>query len=407
MTTLTLARMSIKDWVGWCVTLIAFAWCLSGLGIAQSTDSGAVTAPAAPAPTAPATKAGAAPYSPQVNDASSDSGSTVRGLLFGNPEREVEFHGFLNIEGFGFQRDAEHNVSSFDIHNFYFAAKATINSKIQVFAELEYEHGATIRLDRAFIDWNLHPWITLRVGRFYVPFSYERPRYWAPVRLMTSRPLVADISFHEWADTGIELHGRNKWVGYEFALVNGPQGLTERGIPSLEVRDNNSNKVPIFRLNLYPVKGLETGVAFAKGKYDREGKLDFRMFELDARFRRGRLDVWSEYQKRSGSDEPCSNEKLGCDPSFSGERARKEGYYALAAYRVLGERKGINYLKPVFRFDRVKTMDTQSEVRRVSTGLNWSPVPHFVFKSEYQWNFEVKGPQLKNNGLMFSAVADF
>jgi hypothetical protein len=67
----------------------------------------------------------------------------------------------------------------------------------------------------------------------------------------------------------------------------------------------------------------------------------------------------------------------------------------------------LNYLKPLVRLDRYRIPGADSDLRRLTLGLNWSPQPHFVVKTEYQWTDEVRGPHLRNNGFMASFVVDF
>ncbi len=330
----------------------------------------------------------------------------VKGLLFGSPDTFVELHGFINAEFFYFQKDAEH-LPSFDVHNFYLSAKAQIAPSISLFGEIEHEHGATVKVDRAFVDWELAAPLTLRMGRFYVPFSFERVYYWAPVRLMTSRPYTVDIPFHEWSDSGVEAFGRLGMVGYDFSVVNGPFALTENGIPITDVRDTNRNKAVVGRINLFPVTGFQLGGAYASGKYDATDKLGYRLYELDARLHYDRLDLWAEYDRRTGDDEPCDSSVVGCAPLFTGDPASKSGYYVLAAYDVVRAAPGIHYLRPIARYDTISNVESHSGKRRVTLGLNWSPKPHLVFKSEYQWSNDFGAPEAKDNGVMLAVVADF
>jgi hypothetical protein len=332
----------------------------------------------------------------------------VKGLLFGSADLSVEFHGFLNAEYYNFQSGSEHPVSSLDIHNLYLAAKARVGPNVSLFAEIEYEHGGELRVDRAFVDWELFSWLILRAGRFYVPLSFERTHYWAPVRLMTSRPLLVDLAFHEWADTGVEVRGRYDWIGYDVAVVNGPFALTEAGIPTSDVRAINAQKSVVGRLEFFPITGLNTGVAYAQGAYGTDPDLRFELLEIDARFHYQRIDVWAEYDRRWGNDEPCSfATDSACNPRYSGDPARKEGYYLLVAYDVVRELSLINYVRPILRFDSIRNIDSQNGARRITGGLNWSPMPHLVLKSEYQRTLEFGQSQVRNDGFMAALVADF
>ncbi|MBI3609295.1 MAG: hypothetical protein HY204_01165 [Nitrospirae bacterium] len=334
----------------------------------------------------------------------------VKGLLFGEADIFVSLHGFVNAEAFYFQRQAEHDIPSFDLHNFYFSAKAQAGEEITMFAELEYEHGTQdIRLDRGFFDWETSPWATVRIGRFYVPMSYERTHYQAPVRLMTSRPLMVDVAFHEWSDTGLELLGTltpsGDLIRYDLSVVNGPRGLSEDGIPvSLgeDNRDNNRNKSIVARVNIKPTTGLTFGTAYGTGKYDDAGKLGFKVIEFDGRYAIGRLDLWGEFMKRTGDDEP------GITPPFlTGTKADQQGFYLLAAYKALEKQPQLYYLMPMIRYDALKENVGSAGTERVTLGLNYSPKKHVVFKSEYQFTHETGQPQKKNNGAMLSAVIDF
>ncbi|MBI1823284.1 MAG: hypothetical protein HY200_04125 [Nitrospirae bacterium] len=330
-----------------------------------------------------------------------------KGLLFGVPDINVEWHGFISVEYFDNQADAENPIPSFDSHNFYLSARAEIGTELVLFGEVEHEHGATVKIDRAFMDWQIEPYLTFRIGRFYVPFSYERVNYWAPARPMASRPFLVDIPFHEWSDSGIEILGRTGMIGYDFSIVNGPTALTENGIAITDDRDNNRNKAVVGRLNFFPLPLLQAGVAYAQGIYNIAGDKAYQLYEVDARWRPGKFDIWFEYDKRTGDDEGCSANSPPCDPAFTGDVANKEGYYVLASYNLIEDRKRIHYLKPILRFDTIKSSDAGSGYRRETVGLNWSPFAHFLLRSEYGYTQEIDQPNLANDGYMLSAVIDF
>jgi hypothetical protein len=332
----------------------------------------------------------------------------VKGLLFGSEEANVEIHGFVNLEYSAFQGDPAYPSNSFDIHNVFLSTKARVGPSVSLFAELEYEHGSEVKLDRAFIDFQILPVLALRLGRFSSPLSYERIHYAAPVRVLTSRPYSVDLAFHEWVDTGVELYGRAGWLGYSLALVNGPRGLTERGVPQLDVVDDNQNKTVVGRVNVYPAPFLETGVAASAGAYDPDGKRWFYLAEVDARLRRGPLDLWAEADYRAGDDEPCSADAdAGCNPSYAGDHAAKLGYYALASYAVVQGAPWAHYLKPVARYDEIRDLAAGTGKRRVAVGLNWSPYSHVLLKSEVQMTFAIGRETSSSYGAMVSAVADF
>lgn len=337
----------------------------------------------------------------------------VKGLLFGAPDSFVELHGFVNVEAYGFQRQAARRTSSFDLHNWYLSMRVEPARQFEVFSEVEYEHGTQdIRLDRLFVDWSAFPWAAFRAGRFYVPASYERTHYWAPHRLMTSRPLVTDVAFHEWSDTGLEVYGfpipGSRLLQYDLAVVNGPRGLSEDGVPvrvTQDDRDNNNDKSVVARLNATPLPGWGLGTAWSSGKYDDGGRRRFRIVEFDSRYARDRLDLWAEYMKRTGDDEPAP---AAGNPFITGTQAGLQGWYALASYDLLRGLPNVHSLKGIVRYDAVKKTSSGAGSRRATVGLNWSPRNHVLLRGEYQLVREAGGaPQLKNDGAMFSAVVDF
>ena len=349
-----------------------------------------------------------APAPAPTLDAEPMSEETVQGLLFGSPELSAEFHGFVALEYFDFRGDPERPNPSFDLHNFFLSAKSHIGSSVTLFGEVEYEHGSEVRLDRAFVEWELAEALTVRVGRFSVPLSYERIHYRAPARLTTSRPLGVDIAFHEWSDNGLEAYGRWGRLGYDVAVVNGPSGLTEAGIPNFDEIDVNRNKTLIARVNLNPVHWIETGIAGAIGTYDPEGRSAFRLLEADARLRHGAVDVWVEADYRNAHSEPCSpTEDATCPASYAGDHGNKLGYYVLASYAVVRGVPNVHYLRPLVRFDELDDLVDGSVQRRATVGLDWSPRPHLVLKTEYQVRFGPAGAGITSEGFMASVVGDF
>lgn len=349
-----------------------------------------------------------APRPPAPGDLVFSEEEATKLLLFESPALSAELHGFVNLEYYAFRNDPAYPGNSFDIHNVFLSTKATVASTVSLFVELEYEHGSDVRLERAFIDFEIARWLTIRAGRFSPPLSYERVHYAAPARLTTSRPFLADLAFHEWTDTGLAAFGRVGGFSYNLGVFNGPRGLTEAGIPSLDVIDNNPNKAVVARLNFSPGPFLETGVAGSAGAYDPEGRRWFYLAEVDARFRSGRWDIWAEADYRAGDDEPCdAAADVGCSPSYAGDHANKFGYYILVGYSVVKEAHYVHYLKPIVRFDEIDDLTAHTGKRRLTAGLNWSPLSHVVVKSELQWTFPVGTSLPQSQGLMLSVAADF
>ena len=344
----------------------------------------------------------------------------IYGIKFGTAGTFAEFHGFLNARYFDFEKDSDQGrndgTSTLDVHNLYIAALAKVHPRVSIFGEIEYEHtgkegNMDIFVDRAFIDWRMiDQYLTLRIGSFNPPVGYELAEYVAPVRKFESRPIfVAETLFDEWVDTGVWGRGQIKTpaagILYDLSVLNGPEGLTKG---DQQNRDKNSDRTFVGRIGLAPNIGdlgyTEVGVSYVKGKYDLAAKKEFKVFDVDARVQMMGLDIRGEYAKRSGDDD-------------GNVQADSTGWYLQASYKMLQGRNLINYIEPKIRYDVSdvdsagsktieKNLPADDEFSRWTVGINWSPYPHFLFKTEYQFIGEDKA-NLDNNGFMISAVVDF
>ncbi|HLF86744.1 MAG TPA: porin [Nitrospiria bacterium] len=346
----------------------------------------------------------------------------IYGIKFGTAGTFAEFHGFINARYFDFERESDQGrndgTSTFDVHNLYIAALAKIHPKVSIFGEVEYEHtgkegNMDIFVDRAFIDWRaIDQYLTLRIGSFNPPVGYELAEYVAPVRKFESRPIfVAETLFDEWVDTGLWGRGQLKspagGILYDLSVVNGPEGLTKG---DQQNRDKNSDRTILGRIAFAPNIGdlgyTEIGASYVNGKYDLAAEREFKVFDIDARIQIMGLDLRGEYADRSGDDDTTNN--ISADST---------GWYIQASYKMLQGRNLINYIEPKIRYD-VSDVDAQGsktienditvddKFSRITVGINYSPYPHFLFKTEYQFIDEDKA-DLDNDGFMISAVVDF
>lgn len=353
----------------------------------------------------------------------------IYGIKFGTAGTFAEFHGFINARYFDFEGDSdqglENGVSTLDVHNLYIAALAKVHPTVSIFGEVEYEHtggikagesgGVEIRVDRAFIDWKaVDQYLTLRIGTFNPPFGHELADYVAPIRKFESRPIyVEEIIFHEWVDTGVWGRGQIKTpalgILYDLSVINGPKGL--KGEDARQNRDNNSDRTFLGRIGLAPNIGeggySEVAFSYTAGNYDAAAKQEFKMIGVDARVQLMGLDLRGEYAKRSGDDEGAV-------------RADEKGFYVQASYKTPPMGKLVNYIEPKIRYDQSEVdkdtggknkiektqLTADDEFTRWTVGVNWSPYPHFLFKTEYQF-IEEDIANLDNDGFMISAVVDF
>ena len=360
-----------------------------------------------------------------------ESETTVPGLKYGSPETFAEFHGFVNLTYFDFEKDGERNNrgdSSFDQHYFYFNASAKVRHNVKVLGSIEYEHGGeVILIDQAFIDWGIvEDVLNLQLGKFYSPFGLELGEYQHPVRKLVTRPLMArNLLFNEWIESGVNVHGRLRMadspfsVDYSLAVVNGPNdddGSDSDTTPEiLEVgtganpnvggtgdarqnRDNNSDRTLIGRLGANIPGGISLGVSYSTGRYSDANTADlgFSLIGVDANLRVMGLDLRGEWAKRS------------IDVTTSTDR-ESYSYYVQSSYKYVFARPAIHYIEPVVRYDFLNPGDpanSQGDRERISLGINYSPYPHFKFGTEWQINNEDRSKK-KDNGFLLQAVVDF
>lgn len=342
----------------------------------------------------------------------------IPGIEYGSAQTFAEFHGFINLE----YVDFEGADSTLDQHYFYFAAVARVRENVTVFGEIEYEHGGEeIKVDRAFIDLNLHrDYLNVRAGKFYAPFGLEIREYQSPVRRLVSRPLITrQFLFNEWVETGLNAYGNllpdsPVAVTYDVAVVNGPGDNDGDGDSTpdiaqfksgdrnaLQNRDNNSSRTLIGRLGV-PIRPIMTdvGVSWAGGKYSSTGSaedLEWSQIGFDANFKLGGLDLRGEWVDRS------------TDVIESGDvtEIKGDGFYAQASYRHHLNLPNVNYVEPVVRFDSIEPDGDKDDDERtqLALGLNYSPWPHVVVRAEYQDTDEE--PEKDNKGYLFQLVVDF
>jgi len=359
----------------------------------------------------------------------------VKGLLYGSPESFAEFHGFVNLEYFDFQKDGAGTdeggpgASSFDQSNFYFNAIAKVRENVTVFGEVEYEHGGgEVKVDRAFIDWILlDQYLAFRLGKFYAPFGLEIREYQAPVRKLISRPhFTEDLLYGEWTDIGLNAYGRiggnSLYATYDIALANGPKGL--RPDVDLQTNDNNSSRTVIGRLGLDyngPVQA-SVGGSYAGGAYDSSNNSRFRLSGGDVKITIGGLDIRGEYVSRHGDDQtivttdviPDCSAVITCTvtaaQSSSTTVAEGRGFYGQVSYRIMFRKDGLYYLEPVYRHDVFDQSGPDNMETTDSIGINYAPYPHLVMRGEYQLNKTATPsgvPDPKDNGFLLEAVVDF
>jgi hypothetical protein len=123
-----------------------------------------------------------------------------------------------------------------------------------------------IEIERAYLDWSLSQWLTLRLGQFLTPYGIWNVDHGSPVVIAALRPYAVSGGFLPERQTGIEAFGRwdaftDGTLGYHLTLSNGTG-------PISEYRDLDSNKAIGARVYLeYRALGVaQAGVSGYLGR---------------------------------------------------------------------------------------------------------------------------------------------
>lgn len=269
-------------------------------------------------------------------------------------------------------------------------------------AEIGYEgdEGA-IEVDQIVLDWRpFKEILKIRLGNSYFPFGIERMSYAPSHNKLVDRPSpFRRIIPGTYSDVGLFLSGsffRDDGLGlkYELAITNGLEG-PERS-DRQEGGENNDNKNVGGRLGLVPMPGLELGFSYTVQEYDNHQKYQLDFWGTDLSFNKrissGEIDLRGEYLESHVEQS-----------RMRGGNYRRHGWYFQTAYKHFYNRKLLDHLEYIVRYD---SLDDNSnarnyrDVRRWALGINWSPIKNLRFKTEYEINDE-KYHEIPNNGLFW------
>ncbi len=278
-----------------------------------------------------------------------------------------------------------------------------------------------VELESAQLDWFLTDNLTLVLGRFYSPLGFFNERlhtswiYKTPDRpLMFSQVLPASLSFNGamlkgttylW-DLPVKLEG-SAVVTNGFSL--GAANPTRRDFADLRAmsdafNDVNGDKAYGGRVGLtFPTLGIWVGVSgLANGAYDRAGRHDLSLWDVDFSWHWGNWDFRFEFAHVDQQALPRAIDRTGL--------------YAQIAYRQYDSLHPVlQKLEGVLRYDyvRFRGIDLAAtgldfgprenvpvDRSRYTVGLNYYPYPSLIFKVAYEINEEHSFRELRDNGLL-------
>jgi hypothetical protein len=327
----------------------------------------------------------------------SDAGFPTTGPLSGY----MDFH--FN------KADGEDGV--LDFHRFVLLLSHSFSPRLRFVGELEIEHAfvegleenGELELEQAYIDFLLSRRINLRAGMLLMPVGIINERHEPPVFNGVERPFVDTVIVPStWFDVGAGVHGvlgrGFRYRAYVVAPLNALEFTAGEGIRGGVQKGSEANVRNVAytgRLEYVGLRGLTLGASVWTGESSFAApRLDtsVRVGELDARYRRQRLELRGQFAQVHIADAARLNDSLarltGVPPNIA-EALR--GFYGEAAYRVWNA----GAPRDLVAFVRYEDFDTQfrmpaglvplEEFDRTAwvTGITYYPDPDIAVKADY------------------------
>ena len=299
--------------------------------------------------------------------------------------KKFDFHGFFEVTSPLQGRDDESQQPSskfLDENELTLWMGKQITKKLSFDSEVEITKGLKkYDLEKFEFDYEImDKFLIGRVGKFKYPLGIERFVEDGPFDKLVDRPLPSiRIIPGTYSDIGGMFYGTIPlpWdtnIKYEIAVTNGLAGPDPVDVQQLW--DNNSNKAIGGRLGYECLPGLEIGGSYSRQKYDEDNKLNINFLGADIQFKRGNLEVRSEYITSSVDRK-----------TIDGGVFDRNGYYIQTAYKYPFNLNYVKSVEGVVRFDFLDThqyVANGEETNRIAIGMNYFPVEHVEIKFEYE-----------------------
>ena len=314
----------------------------------------------------------------------------------------------------------EDGTSTFRNHRYVIFVYSHITERISTATEIEFEwagsplkrdgvlgHGEVL-LEFSVVDFEIAEWLIFRAGVILVPVGSYNLRHDAPAQELAERPIAyTTIVPTTWFESGAGFLGefdlgRGMRLNYELYAINGldakiEDGLGLRGARGSNLEDNNDDKAIVGRVALSPMLNLELGLSGYTGAYDLQNRR-VNLVNGDAFWRLGPLDLHGEVV--FVSIDPGFVEGFA-EGSPANTRSRVPegmfGYYAQADYRfriepffrLMPDEWAEGHFTASLRYEEKDTdtdfVTTEGDAARLTLGLNFRPVPPYVFKNSVHW----------------------
>jgi hypothetical protein len=373
-----------------------------------------------------------------------------KGLPYGFEAALPEIHGFLSFQYWNAQDHVQGNYANsgsssynpgentFLPHSFYVDIISELTPQVFIEGEFEMYKGekGEFKVGAGRLVWHPSERFILSLGRQFILLGSQELVYYptSKYRLMTWQPYIYEkfLRFTGWWDSGVCATGRipvgenGAFLEYGVMVSNGPGDYsTSRNTMNSsgyvyemfnahnrQSYDNNDDKPVTWRVGFSPFEGLLVRVEGMQGKYDEEDSKDFNYLTSEVFFSRGKFDGMFGFAQLKFDASADTGSGI-----WPGGTVKQRSFYIVGGYKVIEKARGINFLQLVFRYQWFDpNVDCPSSVGQYAhygkrqafeIGLNYSPWEHTMFRVGYRFQDELKGPDLKGDGLTFEVVADF
>ncbi len=322
-----------------------------------------------------------------------------------------------------------HEGYSFEARRFNIFMFSSVSDLIKLTSELEFEHGTEeIKLEMALVDLQFSEALNLRGGILLSPLGRFNLAHDSPKNDFVDRPLVSTrIIPTTLSEAGLGFYGTLYPAGanrmtYEAYLVNGlNDGILfggdgtsiPDGRPEAFEEDNNGSPAFTGRIAASPDFGGELGFSLHTGRYNtyKSEGLDVdeprtaTIWAIDAEYETGRLALQGE-AARAGVEIPVSLVGLFAEKQW--------GVYGQAVYRLFDRVLPIFPQSALFAGGRYDYIDRDADLagddlRRVTLGLSFRPVPETVLKLDYShdWSFDRINNETRAAAIQFGIATYF
>lgn len=298
-----------------------------------------------------------------------------------------------------------------DFHRFVLLLNHSFTSRIRFVGELELEHALVegleesgeLELEQAYVDFLVSRRINFRAGMLLMPVGIINERHEPPVYNGVERPFVDTVIVPStWFDTGAGIHGTLgrgfRYRAYVVSPLNSIEFTADEGIRGGRQKGSRTNVRNVAytgRLEYLGRRGLTLGASFWTGNSTFDTlrlNPSVVLGEVDARFRRDRLELRGQYAQVQVGDAEALNDSIARTVGVPPNIARvMRGFYGEAGYRIWNS----GAPRDLVVFARYENFDTQfrmpagmqplKEFDRDAwvTGVTYYPDPDVAVKADY------------------------